>query len=120
VEKVADFIVHGDIGVIPYRPGGFMELLLPAKAYEFARMHRPMIASDICGMRSMFRPESVVFCDPSKPESFAEAIIDLYQHPAKRASLAANAAEDYLPYRWEMQAERYQQLLARLSHRSGP
>jgi glycosyltransferase involved in cell wall biosynthesis len=118
--NIVDFVVHGDIGIIPYRCNGFMELLLPTKAYEFAWMHRPIIASNTPAMRSMFRSESVAFCDPYKPESFAEAIIDLYQHPEKRASMIANAAEDYEPYRWELMAERYQQLLASLNCKQAP
>jgi glycosyltransferase involved in cell wall biosynthesis len=80
-------------------------------------MHRPIIASDTIAMRSMFRSESVAFCDSSSPESFAEAIIDLYQHPEKRTRMIANAAADYEPYRWELMAERYQQLLVSLSHK---
>ena len=114
VSEVADFILNGDIGIIPYRYDGFTELLLPTKAYEFAWMHRAMIASDTPGIRSMFRPESIVLCDPASPESFAEAIIDLYQHPEKRARMVASAFEDYAPYRWELMAEHYQQLLASL------
>ena len=74
-----------------------------------------MIASNTRAIRSMFRSESIVLCDPSNPESFAEAMIDLYQHPEKRASLVANAAEDYMPYRWELETKRYQQLLAALT-----
>ncbi len=114
--KLVDFVVHGDVGIIPYRCDGFANLVLPTKAYEFAWMGRPMIASDTYAIRSMFRPESIVLCDPAQPETFAEAIIDLYQHPEKRASMIANAAEDYKPYRWEHAAESYQQLLASLSH----
>jgi glycosyltransferase involved in cell wall biosynthesis len=92
-----------------------MDLVLPTKAYEFALMRRPMIASDTPAIRSMFRPESIVLCNPASPESFAEAIIDLYQHPEKRTRLVANAARDYTPYRWEIMAKRYQQLLLSLS-----
>lgn len=109
--EVVHFIAQGDVGIIPYRCGGYMEIVLPAKAYEFAWMHRPMICSDYSAMRSLFRPESVAFCEDENPESFASAIIDLYQHPEKRAALAANAAEDYKPYQWEKMAERYQKLL---------
>lgn len=115
IGEVVDFVVHGDVGIIPYRAGGYMELVLPVKAFEFAWMHRPMIASDTAGMRSLFRSESVTLCDATKPECFANAIVDLYQHAEKRASLVANAAEDYQPYRWEIQAKRYEQLLASLS-----
>ena len=117
-EEVVDFIAHGDVGIIPYLCDGFMELVLPTKAYEFAWMHRPMIASDTEAMRSMFRPESIVLCDPSQPESFAAAIIDLYQHPEKRARMVANAAADYMPYQWESMAKRYRQLLLNLCGRN--
>ncbi len=115
--EVVDFVLHGDIGLIPYRCDGFTELLLPTKTYEFAWMQRPMIASDTRAIRSLFRPESIVLCEPGNPEAFAKAIIDLYHHPEKRAALVASAAVDYLPYRWEMMAERYQQLLLSLSRK---
>lgn len=114
VDKLADFVVHGDVGIIPYRQDGFMEIVLPTKAYEFAWMGRAMIASDTRAMRSMFRPEAVVLCEPDKPESFAEAIIDLYQHPEKRSRMIQYASEDYEAYRWEVMAKRYQQLLKML------
>ena len=114
-DELADFIMRGDIGIIPYRSDGFMDLLLPTKAYEYALMRRPMIVSNILAMRSMFRPESVIFCEPSNVDSFADAIIDLYQHPEKRTQLAANAEQDYAPYKWELMAERYRQLLASLA-----
>lgn len=115
-EQIVDFVVEGDVGIIPYRNNdGFMELILPTKAYEFSWMHRPMIVSDTAAIRSMFRPESLLLCDPSRPESFAEAIVDLYTHAEKRVALAANAAQDYQAFQWENMAERYRTLLKSLS-----
>lgn len=113
-EKLVDFVLHGDVGIIPYGYDGFAEYVLPTKAYEYAWMHRPMIASDTPAIHAMFRSESIILCDPTKPESFAEAMVDLYQHPEKRERMIDNAAEDYTPYRWELMAERYQQLLRTL------
>jgi glycosyltransferase involved in cell wall biosynthesis len=118
LEKVADFVAQGDIGIIPYPVDGFMDLVLPTKAYEFAWMRRPMIASNTAAIRSMFRPASVRFCEPSNMDDFAEAIVDLYRDPQKRAMLVANAEQDYMQFRWELMAERYQQLLATLAARS--
>jgi glycosyltransferase involved in cell wall biosynthesis len=115
--ELIDFVLHGNIGIIPYRADGFEEYVLPTKAYEFAWMQRPIIASDTIAIRSMFRPESIVLCEPGNPQAFAEAIIDLARHPEKRAALVANAFADYLPYRWETMAERYQQLLLSLSRK---
>ena len=113
-EKIVDFVMHGDIGIIPYPCDGFMELVLPTKAYEYALMCRPIIASNTPAISSMFRPESIILCEPSNPESFAEAIIDLYYHPEKRERMVTHAAEDYHPYRWELMSLRYQHLLASL------
>jgi glycosyltransferase involved in cell wall biosynthesis len=116
-EQVVDFVVHGDIGIIPYQSDGFMDLVLPTKAYEFAWMNRPMIASDTPAIRSMFRPGSITFCNPQEPESFANAIIDLFQNPEKRARMVMSADEDYEPYRWEYMATRYLQLLTFLCYK---
>jgi glycosyltransferase involved in cell wall biosynthesis len=110
-EEIVDFVVQGDIGIIPYRHDGFEELVLPTKAYEYSWMHIPIIASNTVGIRSMFRPESIVLCEPEHPEGFAKAILDLYQHPEKRAEMILSAAEDYIPYEWETMSKRYCQLL---------
>jgi glycosyltransferase involved in cell wall biosynthesis len=114
IETLADFVANGDLGIIPYQCNGFAELVLPTKCYEYAWMHRPMIASNTRAIRSLFQPKSIVLCEPSRPESFAEAIIDLYQHAEKRVRLVASAAEDYEAYRWETVAQSYQQLLQSL------
>ena len=116
--RVLDFIVHGDVGVIPYRVDGFADLLLPTKAYELAWLGRPIIASDTPAIRSMFRPESIMLCRPDDPEDFARAFVDLYRQPEKRRAMVANAAEDYKPYRWESEAERYVSLFSWLASAS--
>ena len=115
--EVVNFIVDVDVGIIPYQCDGFTDLLLPTKAYELAWMQRPINASDTPGIRSMFRHQSIALCNPSSPESFAEAIIDRYQHPEKRAYMVTSAAEDYKPFQWEIMAERYNQLLTSLSRK---
>jgi glycosyltransferase involved in cell wall biosynthesis len=115
VDAVVDFIAHGDVGIIPYLSAGYMDLVLPTKAYEFALMGRPIIASNLPGIRSMFRPSSVLLCEPSNANSFADAIVQLYRSPEKRAELAKQAAQDSMNYRWELMADRYCQLLASLA-----
>lgn len=37
-DEIVDFVVHGDLGIIPYRVDGFEELVLPTKAYEYVWM----------------------------------------------------------------------------------
>src|SRR5262249_41233030 len=115
VDSVVDFIARGDVGIIPYPSAGYMDLVLPTKAYEFALMGRPIIASNLPGIRSMFRPTSVLLCEPSNADAFAEAIIALYRSPERRAKLAKSAEQDNMNYRWELMADRYCRLLAKLA-----
>jgi glycosyltransferase involved in cell wall biosynthesis len=117
-EHIVDFVLHGDAGIIPYRADGFAELVLPTKAYEQAWMQRPIIASDTVAIRSMFQPGAVLLCDPDRPESFAAALIELYEHPELRQTMVERAAEDYAPYRWELVRSQYQELLASLCRKT--
>ena len=114
-DEMADFLEQGDIGIIPYPCNGFSELLLPTKAYEFALMRRPMVVSDTPAMRSMFRAQSLMLCEPGDADSFAAAIVELYRDPQKRRELTRNAEEDYAPYHWEAMAKSYNQLLVLLT-----
>jgi glycosyltransferase involved in cell wall biosynthesis len=117
-EEIVDFVVAGDAGIIPYRRDGFAELVLPTKAYEMAWARRPIVASDTPAIRSMFRPESVILCDPYSPEEFARAMVEVCQKPELRAQMVEHAAEDYEPMRWDVARVRYQDLLGTLAARS--
>jgi glycosyltransferase involved in cell wall biosynthesis len=116
-ERIVNFVTHGDVGVISYPEDGFMELVLPTKAYEYAWLSKPIIASDTPAIRSMFSPRAVVLCPPSDPAAFAAAIVDLYHHPEKRVRMAERALADYEPYRWEAAGRRYVELLTALTGR---
>jgi glycosyltransferase involved in cell wall biosynthesis len=111
LEEVADFVVHGDIGIVCYPCDGFMDLVLPTKAYEYSWMRRPIIAANTSAIRSMFRPSSLKLCKAADADSFASAIEELYRDPRKRGQLVAGAWEDYQRFRWELMAERYRELL---------
>lgn len=117
-ERIVDFVVSGDAGIIPYRYDGFAELVLPTKAYEMAWTRRPIVASDTPAIRSMFRPDSVILCDPNRPEEFARAMVEVARQPALRARMVTQAAEDYEPLRWDVTRVRYQALLLRLARQS--
>jgi glycosyltransferase involved in cell wall biosynthesis len=119
-DRIVDFVVHGDAGIIPYRFDGFAELVLPTKAYELAWMHRPIIASDTTAIRSMFQSGSVLLCQPGSAESFAEALIKLYERPSLQRLLVERAAKDYVPYRFEEVRSQYVQLLASLGQEDIP
>lgn len=114
-ERIVDFVAQSDAGIIPYRLDGFADLVLPTKAYEYAWLGCPIIASATPAIRSMYRPEAMALCAPEQPESFAEALVDLYRHPEKRLAMTQAAAADYERFRWEHMRVRYVELLTRLA-----
>lgn len=117
-EEIVDFVLHGDIGIIPYRSDGFADLVLPTKAYELAWMERPIIAADTSAIRSMFRPGAILLCTPGDPQSFAAAIVMVAQSTVLCDRLVAAASADYAPSEWRTMSIRYQQLLLGLSRRA--
>lgn len=116
--ELANFVVSHDAGIVSYHTDGFADLLLPTKAYEMAWLRRPMVVSSTPGIRSMFRPESVLLCDSEQPEEFAQAMVRLSRDAALRAAMVKNAADDYERFRWEHQRENYYALLQSLANRS--
>jgi glycosyltransferase involved in cell wall biosynthesis len=116
-EQIVDFLLHGDVGIIPYLVNGFAELVLPTKAYEQAWMKRPIVASNTVAIRSMFREGSVLLCDPANPESFSDALVSLYEHPDVQRELTERAFEDYAPFRWEQVCTEYQGFLASIGQK---
>src|SRR2546430_2616365 len=79
IDKLVDFVVHGDVGIIPYRCNGFAELVLPTKCYEFAWMQRPMIASDTRGNHRTLHPgKFIALC---WQHQFREAITAIRNNP---------------------------------------
>ncbi len=58
-------------------------------------MQRPMIASDTVAIHSMFRPGSLLLCDPNSPESFADAMVELSVSRELQRTLIESATEDY-------------------------
>jgi glycosyltransferase involved in cell wall biosynthesis len=118
-DQIVDFVTHGDVGIIPYHADGFADLVLPTKAYELAWLRRPIIASDTPAIRSMFGPQSIRLCQPEDDAGFAQALADLYHNPDERRRMVVGAADDYEPYRWELMAARYTELLAALAHARG-
>jgi glycosyltransferase involved in cell wall biosynthesis len=49
----------------------------------------PVIITDCPAVRRYFDDSAVYYVEAQNPEALAEAIMDLYRNPARRASLAA-------------------------------
>ena len=99
-----------DIGIVAQKSSPYSNLVHTNKMYEFIHLGKPVLASRLKSVEAYFGNDSLYFFEPSNPESLAQGILDLYQHPAKREVLVENSRELYNHYRWEKQREIYQSL----------
>jgi len=103
-----------DVGIVAQKSSPYSNLVHTNKMYEFIHIGKPVLASRLKSVAAYFHPDSLYFFEPGNPESLAQGILDLYQHPAKRQSLVENSRKLYNQYRWEKQKEIYESLYHRL------
>lgn len=106
-EEVAKALKGTDIGIVAQKSSPYSNLVHTNKMYEYMIFGKPVIASRLKSVESYFDSESLRFFEPADPRSLAEAIEDLYRHPAKAESLAAAAFERCKKYGWENQRKIY-------------
>lgn len=81
-----------DVLVYPRRSSRTTDLVTPLKPLEAMAMAKPIVASDVGGLRELVRvDETGLLCPPSNPDRLAEVLIAIGSDEALRARLGANA-----------------------------
>jgi glycosyltransferase involved in cell wall biosynthesis len=75
--------------------------------YEYIALGKPVLASQLEAVAAYFDPGAIQYFESGNPQSLAQGILDLYQHPSKRETLARNAQRLYAEYRWDKQKTVY-------------
>ncbi|GAH82526.1 unnamed protein product, partial [marine sediment metagenome] len=102
-EKLLEEIEKADAGVVAL----LNEYQSPNKLFELVAMGKPVIASSLQTIRQHFNGDSLKYFRVGDAKSLARCILELYQNPAKRKSLVANASKIYEKYRWSKMKEGY-------------
>jgi glycosyltransferase involved in cell wall biosynthesis len=84
-DQVAPRLLQADVGVVPM----WADYFFPNKLTEYLALGMPVIITDCPAVRRYFDDSAVYYVEAKNPEALAEAIMDLYRNPARRASLAA-------------------------------
>jgi glycosyltransferase involved in cell wall biosynthesis len=71
------------------------DYFFPNKLTEYLALGLPVIITDCPAVRRYFDDSAVYYVAAKSPEALAEAIMDLYRNPARRASLAATGQAVY-------------------------
>ncbi len=107
LEQMVRELRTADVGIIAQKSSPYSNLVHTGKMYDYISLGRPVLASRLKAVEAYFGQNTLAFFEPDDPKSLAERIIDLYRHPEKRESLAGNAQELYIGYRWKRQKEIY-------------
>jgi glycosyltransferase involved in cell wall biosynthesis len=107
LEQMIQEILVADVGIVAQKSSPYSNLVHTGKMYEYIALGKPVIASRLKAVEAYFGENAFVYFDPANPESLANGILFLHQHPERLQVLARNAKELYSEYRWEKQKEIY-------------
>jgi glycosyltransferase involved in cell wall biosynthesis len=114
-DEIGDWLRRCDAGILPMRRDVFLDFAFPNKLSEFIVSRRPVLVSRLRTMKHYFSEQALAYFEPNTPRDLAKQMIRLYRDRGRRVRLAARAAEEYAPIRWEVMRERYLQLIAELA-----
>jgi len=114
-DEIPMTIGRADIGIVPMLRS--CKYMLPNKLFEYVALGIPTIASALATMKAHFHNNSVMFFEPGNEKDLARCIFELYQNPAKRKSLVANASKIYEKYRWSKMKKKYLKVYEDLTNR---
>jgi glycosyltransferase involved in cell wall biosynthesis len=108
-----------DIGLAPTRHDPFTDMSLSTKAFEYAAMGKPVVASRLPMVERTFPAGTVATYTPGDPEALATAVLTFVDDPIAREAAVARTAEIVRAGSWEHEAVGYLALVERLIRRSG-
>jgi len=103
-------------GVIPNLPIKLNSYALSSKLFEYVVLGIPVVVASLPTLRAHFSDDEVLFFEPGSAKSLSEALVAVAHDPEATSRRQTAASQRYLRnYRWEAQAERYREILERVS-----
>ncbi len=107
IAELPRLIQQADVGIVPNRRDLFTDGILPTKLMEYAALQMPVIAARTPAVAAYFDESMVELFTPGDPAALTQAILRLYQDPARRAHLARNIERFNQAYNWTQVAATY-------------
>ena len=112
-------VQSGSVGVIPNLPIRLNRFALSTKLFEYVALGLPVVSADLPTIRAHFDHSEVLFFRGGDANSLAAALREVHDDPAATAQRTAAARLRYEQYRWPPNAQRYTELVGRLSVKRG-
>jgi len=109
--EIPAWLSRCDAGLLPMRRDVFLDFAFPNKLPEFVVAGKPVLMSRLKAVRHYFSDQSLAYFEPNDPADLAKQMVRLYHDRDLRARLAARAAVEYQPIRWELMKRRYLDLV---------
>jgi len=101
IEELAKYTMASKIGLITFTDCPVNNRGVPNKLFEYMYHMKPIIASDLEGIRSIVDEKTIWYYNPNDPNTFTEAIRDIYT--SKNLNLKLNNYSNIRKkYNWEI------------------
>ncbi|MGZ8437499.1 MAG: glycosyltransferase family 4 protein [Candidatus Limnocylindrales bacterium] len=116
IEDVPAAIAAADIGLAPTRRSAFTDFSLSTKAFEYAAMARPVVASRLPMVERTFGDDASTYT-PGDADDLVLALLRLVDDPVARDAQVSRALERVRGLAWEVEAPRFLALVDGLARR---
>jgi glycosyltransferase involved in cell wall biosynthesis len=116
IDAIPAAIAAADVGLAPTRRSAFTDFSLSTKAFEYAAMRRPVVASRLPMIERTFGDDVVTY-SPGDADDLVLALLRLVDEPDEREARVARALERVRGLAWEREAPRYLALVDGLARR---
>ncbi len=107
LEQMIEELCAADLGIVAQKSSPYSNLVHTGKMYDYIAFGKPVLASRLKSVSAYFGEDALDYFEPGNPQSLADEILDLYQNPQKRKTLACNAKNLYAQYCWQTQKDIY-------------
>jgi len=101
--KISYYLAAADVLVLPNKAGDIMseQYTSPLKMFEYMASGRPIVASDLAGLREILNEENAVLVTPNNSRHLADGLNKVLTDSGLAAALSNQAQKDVKQYSWE-------------------
>ncbi len=97
-----------DVAIVPFPHTPTTEFCSPVKLFEYMLMQKPIITTDLPGVREAVTEDHVCFIQNLSSAELSQAIVTLLNDPSRRATLGKNSfRQSFDKHRWSCLAAEF-------------